>query len=72
MALRSYPSPKVTGSDGECQAATAQERQQRGASPHPKSGAAAERNYPTPEVRGPAIEELPHLQGTAAAREQMV
>ena len=67
MALRSYPSPKVMGSDGECQAATAQERQQRGASPHPKSGAAAERNYPTPEVRGPAIEEPPHIQGTGGA-----
>ena len=71
MALRSYPSPKVTGSDGERQAATAQERRQRGASPHPKSGAVAERNYPTLEVRGPATEELPHLQGTAAAREQV-
>ena len=27
-------------------------------------------NYPTPEVRGPAREELPHLQGEAAARAQ--
>ena len=31
------------------------------------TGAAAERNYPTLEVRGPAREELPHLQGAAAA-----
>ena len=29
---------------------------------------AAERNCPTPEVRGPAREELAHLQGAAAAR----
>ena len=30
----------------------------------------AERSYPTPEVRGPAREKLPHLQGAAAARVQ--
>ena len=34
----------------------------------PRSGAAvAERSHPTSEVRGPAREELPHLQGAAAA-----
>ena len=34
----------------------------------PESGAAvAERSHPTSEVRGPAREELPHLQGAAAA-----
>ena len=32
-----------------------------------RSGAAAEKSYHTPEVRGPAGEELPHLQGAAAA-----
>ena len=37
MALRSYPSPKVRGSDRECQAVTAQERRPRGASPCPTS-----------------------------------
>ena len=70
MALRSHPSPKVKGSDRECQAATAQERQLRGASPRPRSGAAAERSYPIPKVRGPAPEELPHLQGAATAQVQ--
>ena len=37
MAKRSYPSPKVRGSDQECQAASAQEYL---------------RSYPTSEVRG--------------------
>ena len=50
--------------------ATAQERRPRGATPRPRSGAAAERSYPTPEVRGPAPEEPPHLQGAAAAPAQ--
>ena len=47
MVVRSYPSPKVRGSDRERQAMTALERQPRGASPRPRSGAAAERSYPT-------------------------
>ena len=67
VALRSHPSPKVKGSDRERQAATVQERQLRGASPRPRSGASAERSYPIPKVRGPAPEELPHLQGAATA-----
>ena len=46
LAERSYPSPKVRGGDRECQAAIAQE-QSRGATPHPRSGAAAERSNPT-------------------------
>ena len=46
MAVRSYPSPKVRGGDRERQGATAQE-QQRGATPRPRSGAAAGRSYPT-------------------------
>ena len=44
--------PKVRGSDQECQAATAQEWQPRGASPGARSGAAAEKSYHTPEIRG--------------------
>ena len=36
--------------------------QPRGATPRPKSGAAAERSYPTPEVRGGDQEELPHAR----------
>ena len=70
IAKWSYPSPKVRGSDGECQAATTQERPPRGASPRARSGAAAERSYLTPEVRGPAGEELLHLQGVVAAQAQ--
>ena len=45
VAKRSHLSPKVRGGDGECQAATAQEWS-RGATPHPRSGAAAGRSYP--------------------------
>ena len=36
---------------------------QIGATPHPRSGAVAERNYPMSEVRGGGREELPHTQG---------
>ena len=50
MAKRSYPSPKVRRGDQECQAAMAQE-QPRGATPHPKSGAAVERSNPTSKER---------------------
>ena len=46
MAERSYPSPKVRGSNQEYQAASAQERP-RGGTPHLKSGVAAERSKPT-------------------------
>ena len=70
IAVRSYPSPKVRGSDQECQTAAAQEWRSRGASPRLRSGAVAERSFPTPEVRGPAQDELPQLQGAAAARAQ--
>ena len=51
VVVRSYPSPEVRSSNRERQAATAQERRPRGAS--------------LPEVRGPAREELSHLQGVA-------
>ena len=50
---RSVTSPKARGGDLERQAVTAQE-QCRGASPHPRSRAAAERSFPMSEVRGGA------------------
>ena len=37
--------------------------QPRGATPRLRSGAAAERSYPAPEVRGSGWEELPHAWG---------
>ena len=60
---------EVRGSGRECQAAMAQEWP-RGATPHPRSGAAAERSYPTPKARGRGWEEQPHLQGAVAAQAQ--
>ena len=50
VAERSYPLAKVRGGHRECQAASAQERP-RGATPQPRSVAAAEISYHTPEVR---------------------
>ena len=35
-----------------------------------RSGAAAERSYPTPEVRGSGQEEQPHIQEAVAVRVQ--
>ena len=52
-AERSYPTSEVRGSGRECQAVMAQERP-RGATPHPKSGAAAGRRHPESEVRAAA------------------
>ena len=49
-AERRYPSPKVSGGDQECQAAPAPEWP-RGATPRPRSGAAAKTSYCTPESR---------------------
>ena len=46
MAERSYPLPKIRGNGQERQAVTVQE-QPREATPHPRSGAAAERSNPT-------------------------
>ena len=65
-AERSYPKPKVRGGDQERQAATGQE-QPRGATPCPKSGAAAKRSYPMPKVRGCGQEEQPLIKGAVAA-----
>ena len=59
MTERSYPTSDVRGRSRECQAATAQEWP-RGATPRPRSGAAAKRIYPESEVRGGGQEELPH------------
>ena len=71
-AQRSHPTSEVRGSSRGYQTVTAEERP-RGATPHPKSGGAAERrypasevrgvderSYPTSEVRGSGWEELPH------------
>ena len=44
-----------------------QEWQPREASPRPRSRAGAEKSYHTPEGRSSGQEELPHLQGAAAA-----
>ena len=41
---------------------TAQE-QPRGATPRPRSGAAADRSYPTSKVRSGGQEEITHVQG---------
>ena len=35
----------------------------RGATPHPRSGAAADRSYPTSKVRSSGWQELPRIQG---------
>ena len=56
------PMSEVRGSGQEYQAATAQEWLS-GATPRPRSGAAAGRSYPTSEVRGGSREELPHVRG---------
>ena len=52
-AAESYPMSEVRGSGLECQAVMAQERS-RGATPCPRSGAAAERSHPTSKARGGA------------------
>ena len=39
----------------------------RGATTRPRSGVAAERRYPTSEIRGGDWEELPHVQVEVAA-----
>ena len=57
---------EVRGSGQERQAAMAQEWR-RGTYPRPRSGAAADRSYPAPKVRGRSQEEQPHIQGVVAA-----
>ena len=65
-AERSYPTSEVRSRSRECQAATVQERL-RGATLHPRSGAAAGRSYPMSEVRGSGRDDQPHAQGAVAA-----
>ena len=36
--------------------------------PHPRSGVACGRSYPTPKARGGSREEQPHIQGAVAAQ----
>ena len=59
----SYFCIPVPYSDQGHQTATAQEWRRRGASPRPRSGAAAEKSYRKSEVRGGGREELPHPGG---------
>ena len=66
MVERSYPLPKVRGSNRDCQDVTAQE-QPRGATSCLRLGAVAEMSYRTPEVRGSSREEQPQIQGAVAA-----
>ena len=61
--------PEARGGGQECQAVTAQE-QPRGATPLPRSGAAARRSYPPLEARGGSWEELPYVQGAVARQVQ--
>ena len=55
-----------SGGREELPYAWGQGRWSRRATTSPRSGAEAQRNYPTPEFRGPTRVELPHLQGAAA------
>ena len=57
---------EVRGSGHEWQAATAK-KWQKVATPHPRSGVAARRNYAVSEVRGGSGEEQTHVQGAVAA-----
>ena len=54
--------PRVPGCDGT---GTAEKSYQS-----LRSGAAAERSYPTPEARGSGREDQPHVQGAVAAQAQ--
>ena len=78
-AERSYPTSKIKGGGWECQAAMAKEWL-RGATTRPRSGAAAERsypsprpgaeagrNYPMPQVMGSGRGEQAHVQEVVAA-----
>ena len=60
---------EVRGNGLECQVAMAQERP-RGATPHPRSGVAAERSYPASKVSG-GREETPRVRGQGGGREEL-
>ena len=59
------PHVRGQGQRGECQTATVQE-QPRGATPHLRSGGAAQRRYPASEVRGGAREDQTHAEAPRA------
>ena len=63
-AERSYPMSEVRGKSQEDPMPVG--RQPRGVTPHPRSGAAAERSNPTPKARGGSWKEQPHIQGVVA------
>ena len=77
-AKRSYLTSEVRGSSRKCQAGMTQERQRRatqvqgqgwqprGATPPPRSGAAAGKSCHMPEARGRGREDQPHVQGAVA------
>ena len=60
-AERSYPTSEVRGRSWKDP--MPEGWQPRGATPRPRSGAAAWSSYPTAEDRGGGREELPHVQG---------
>ena len=61
---------EVRGSGREFHTVTAQEWL-RGATPHPRPGAAAGRSYPTSEVRGGSREELPKSEVRGSGQEEL-
>ena len=61
--------PRVRGSSRDSQAVMVQ-KQLRGAIPRLRSGSAAGRSYPMPEVRDSSLEEQPHLQEAVAMQAQ--
>ena len=58
-----YPTSKVRSSREGLPHVQGQGRRLRGATPCPRSAAAAERSYPMSKVRGGGHEEIPHVQG---------
>ena len=70
MAKRSYPTSEVRGSGREYQTAMAQEWL-REATPHPRSGGAAERRYPASEVRGGDERSYPASEVRGSSREEL-
>ena len=72
VVVRSYPSPEVRSSNRERQAATAQERRPRGASPRLRSGVAAKRSYPTSKVRAAADKSYPTPEVRGGGRRETI
>ena len=67
-AKRSYPTSKVR--DRSREDPMPEGRWPRGTTPRRRSGAAAGRSYPMPEVRGGGQEEQAQVQGAVTARAQ--